>query len=297
MQIENPNAYAAEPLDRAGKRRSDAAWIEAALADPATHILPFHLRKPLAIEQSEGLQPAWQTPPLAGDATVIFLGLDAGGRAHFAFETEAPEAFAAQGEFVELMMTAGRFAPDDLATVGTAKAVFEWHARHRFCANCGAATVVVEAGWRRDCAACNAQHFPRVDPVVIMLPIYKDRCLLGRAPRFPERMVSALAGFVEPGETPAAAVARETLEEVGLTTVSVRMHSTQPWPFPSSLMMGAFCEVADDRVTLDVEEVASAVWFTREDVKLLLARAHPDHFAPPPHAIAHQLLKTWSEGA
>jgi NAD+ diphosphatase len=292
MLPQNPNAFAPEPLDRAGKKRSDAAWLASVLADPNTRVLPFHQRKVLARNEGEALAPVWLAPPLEGEPSV-FLGLDSEARAYFAFETDKPEDFAPLGEFADLQRTAMRFADDQLAIIGTAKALFEWHARHRFCSNCGALTRIVEAGWRRDCDACKAQHFPRVDPVVIMVPTYKDRCLIARGPHFPPNMRSALAGFVEPGETIASAIAREVMEEVGLKVVSIRMHSTQPWPYPSSLMIGALCEVENDKITLDLDEIAEADWCARAEVTNLLASFHPDPFVPPSHAIAHQLLKSW----
>src|SRR5262249_36937002 len=157
-----------------------------------------------------------------------------------------------------------------------------WHARHGFCANCGAATLIAEAGWKRECPACAAENFPRVDPVVIMAPVLGDKGLLGRQPKWPRGMHSALAGFMEPGETIEQAVARETLEEAGLVVAEVHIHSTQPWPFPSSLMIGCICEVVDDRITIDPHELESARWFSRDEARLLLKGAHPDGFCPPP---------------
>jgi NAD+ diphosphatase len=298
MRLDNSVAFASEPLDRAGKRRSDPAWLAEALHNPQTRIALFHQRKPLVADTPEGLKIAWISPQAAtpGDVgALLFLGVDAQGGAVFAQEIGEPHAVAALGVFEDLRKAGLSLAADELAILGTAKAVFEWHARHGFCANCGAATAIVEAGWRRDCAACDAQHFPRVDPVVIMAPIYQGRCLLARQSRFPPRMISALAGFVEPGETIASAVARETLEEAGLKTTDVRVCFTQPWPFPSSLMVGALCTVESEALNIDLDELEFARWFTREEVARLLAGAHPEFFAPPPFAIAHQLLKLWLE--
>lgn len=294
MQFDNPNAYSVEPLDRAGKRRADPAWLAAALQAPNTRFVAFHQRRPLLREAEAGLDIAWISSARAAEAegTDLFLGLAPQGEAVFARQT-ANEHFSDAGAYHDLMPASARLEADERAIIGTAKALFEWHARHGFCANCGAATTMTEAGWRRDCPQCSAQHFPRVDPVVIMLLTHKDRCFLGRAPRFPGRMVSALAGFVEPGETLASAIARETMEEAGLKVVSFSMQFTQPWPFPSSLMIGAICEVESDDFTLDLDEVAEARWFTRADIEDLLDGRHADFSCPPRTAIAHQLLRVW----
>jgi NAD+ diphosphatase len=190
---------------------------------------------------------------------------------------------------------APRLKTAQIPMVGTARSLFEWHAKNRFCAACGQPSRVAEAGWMRKCEACNAEHYPRVDPVCIMTPTFGDRCFLGRQRPWPRGMHSALAGFIEPGEAIEEAVARETMEEAGLKVREVRMHSTQPWPFPHSLMIGVLCEVEDDKETVDTTELEGGRWFTREEAKLLIAARHPDCFCPPPFAIAHQLLKTWSE--
>jgi NAD+ diphosphatase len=231
----------------------------------------------------------------SADAPLLFLGVDAAGHARFAIELADAAPLEEAGRFDDLRAVGPRLDPGDLAAIGCAKSIFDWHARHGFCAKCGHPTKSVEAGWKRECAICKSEHFPRVDPVVIMLPTFEERCLLGRQARWPRGMQSALAGFVEPGETIEEAVARETLEEAGLTVSEVRMHSTQPWPFPSSLMIGAICAVANDALTLDPQELESAHWFSRADALLLLRGEHPEYFAPPAFAIAHQLLKTWVE--
>jgi NAD+ diphosphatase len=184
---------------------------------------------------------------------------------------------------------------DQAAMLAAAKALTYWHAHHRFCANCGALTDVAVAGWRRDCKICKATHFPRTDPVVIMLAIDDDVCLLGRQPRFPKGMYSALAGFVEPGETIEAAVRREICEEAGVVCGAVQYFASQPWPFPASLMIGCFAKAEGRAVKVDRVELEDARWFSREEAVALLEKRHPDGLAAPtPVAIAHHLLKRWA---
>jgi NAD+ diphosphatase len=191
----------------------------------------------------------------------------------------------------------GRIAPHELGLLATAKSLLGWHARNGFCAQCGAPTVVAAGGYRRECTACGTHHFPRTDPVVIMLITRGDACLLGRSPRFNEGMYSCLAGFLEPGETVEAAVRRETFEEVGLTIGTVRYHASQPWPFPSSLMIGCVAESLDEAITLDPEELADARWFSRDAVAAMLEGRHPDGLTtPPPLAIANLLMRAFVEG-
>ncbi len=184
---------------------------------------------------------------------------------------------------------------DQAAMLAAAKALMHWHAHHRFCANCGAPTEVAVAGWRRDCKICKATHFPRTDPVVIMLAIDDDVCLLGRQPRFPKGMYSALAGFVEPGETIEAAVRREISEEAGVVCGAVQYYTSQPWPFPASLMIGCFAKAQGREVKIDRVELEDARWFSRDEAVALLEKRHPDRLASPmPVAIAHHLLKRWA---
>jgi NAD+ diphosphatase len=177
-----------------------------------------------------------------------------------------------------------------------AKAILGWHARHRFCPNCGSATQISQGGWRRNCTVCEAEHFPRTDPVVIMLPISGEKCVLGRSPRFPQTMWSCLAGFCEPGESIEEAVRREVAEEVGLICAHVGYFASQPWPFPSSLMIGCHAEAVTDRIVIDESEIEEARWFDRDELKLMLARQHPDRlFTPPPLAVAHHIILDFVE--
>lgn len=297
----NPNAFTRSPLDRAGHRRKDEAWLKDAMGNDQTRLLAFNKGRPFLYESGGGLFIRWlamQVHAQLGDRDLplIFLGLDSHQAPHFACEVADPSALGDLGIFEELRPAAPRLEADKLPIIGTVRAIYEWHGRNRFCANCGTPSRVVEAGWVRKCDACNAEHYPRVDPVCIMVPTYGDKCFLGRQRPWPKGMHSALAGFIEPGEAIEEAVARETLEEAGLKVRHVTTHSTQPWPFPHSLMIGVLCEVEDDKETVDTTELESGRWFTREEGKLLIAMKHPDAWCPPSFAIAHQLLKTWSEG-
>jgi NAD+ diphosphatase len=177
--------------------------------------------------------------------------------------------------------------------VATAKAVLHWHRSHGFCAVCGAASEMTQGGWQRSCPACGAQHFPRTDPVVIMLVTCGNAVLLGRSPGWPEGMYSLLAGFVEPGEAVEAAVRREVFEEAGVRCGAVSYLASQPWPFPASLMLGMRAEALDDRITIDPDEIEAARWVTREELVSAFAGLHPEIKPARNGAIAHFILRNW----
>jgi NAD+ diphosphatase len=220
-------------------------------------------------------------------ATDLFLGIQDGQPRFSATEQPHTNARAA-------FDTIGSLAEDEAPLFAAALSLAWWHSRHLFCANCGASTEIERGGWSRRCPECSAQHFPRVDPVVIMLAEHEDRLLLGRQPQYPPGRYSALAGFLEPGESIEAAVARELHEEAGIKVADVIYVASQPWPFPSSLMIGCHARALVDELTIDRTELDDARWFTREEIAAAL-KGDPDApFQPPPRfAIARTLLDHW----
>jgi NAD+ diphosphatase len=195
--------------------------------------------------------------------------------------------------FAELRAIMTRLSPRDAELAATAKAVMEWHRSHRFCARCGAESVMAMGGWQRNCAACGGHHFPRTDPVVIMLITHGNAVLVGRSPGWPEGMYSLLAGFVEPGETIEAAVRREVFEEAGVRVGAVSYLASQPWPFPASLMFGCAGEALNKDLTIDPEEIEDAMWVSREEMAEAFAGNHPKLLPARKGAIAHFLLEAW----
>jgi NAD+ diphosphatase len=226
----------------------------------------------------------------------LFLGF-IGGVPHFV-ETLPPGTVPPPGRPPELSAVLDAFRPEDAANYAAARSLIDWHARHGFCARCGTPTDIFRAGWGRLCPNCGTEHYPRVDPVVIMLAEHGDRVLLGRQPSWPPHRYSALAGFLEVGESVEDAVRRETLEESGVHVGAVRYVASQPWPFPSQLMIACIGEALDEEIAIDAHELEHAGWFDRAQVMQALARDPSAPFlAPPPYAIAYTLLKAWAEGA
>jgi NAD+ diphosphatase len=235
------------------------------------------------------------------NALVLFLGLE-NGRAIFAADIisetnpAGSELLPDPGEFCEARPAAQMLPLTDAAILGQAKALIDWHKRHGFCPNCGAKTFFADGGYRRHCEICGADHFPRTDPVVIMLAIHGDACLVGRSPRFAKGMFSALAGFIEPGETIEEAVAREVFEEAGVRVRNVTYFAAQPWPFPSSLMIGCFAEAEARDLRIDTNELAEAFWLEKSKLRALFSGQPVDGLTiPAPIAIAHHLLKRFAE--
>jgi NAD+ diphosphatase len=278
--LAGPNTFAGEALDRAGPHRRDEAWLAARLADPATRVLAA---------SAGGVVVAGERPrmfavdELPEGLELVLLGVDGDDRAVFAADPgdELP------GERRGLRDLAPVLSQAEGGMVAHAVGLLNWHRRHRFCANCGAPTDAREAGHVRVCPACGTQHHPRTDPVVIMLVTDGDRALLGRQAQWPAGRYSALAGFVEPGESLEEAVAREVREEAGVQVADVRYRSSQPWPFPSSLMLGFSARWAGGEAAVRDAELEDVGWFTREAI------VGGDVLLPPPTAIARRLIDEW----
>ncbi len=300
------NTFAGNPLDRASDRRTQPRWVADRLAGPQSLAIAIWNGKPLVEDAKEGggVQIAYLAAGMAqtlsgGAERLLFLGLWQ-EIAVFAVDLDgaadpADGPLQGLGRFEDLRSIALTLPAADAGILATAKSMFEWRRKHQFCAACGAPSVVAEAGWKRICPACKAEHFPRTDPVVIMLAAKGERCLLGRQKIWPEHMYSALAGFLEPGETIEEACARELFEEAALRTRTVRYHSTQPWPYPSSLMIGLIAEVENDDAVADQTELEEVRWFTRDEARAMLRGEIADAKAPPAMAIAHQIIKAWVE--
>ena len=303
--LEEIYCFGGNPLDRMSERRDDAQWIAALLDDPATRMLPLRDLRPFVLD---GASPRLDWQPVApwrghieAGAMLIFLGVG-DGCARFAIDVTGVAAPNVDTELIDVRALAPTIASGEAAVLAEARSLLDWHARHRFCAQCGSPSLVASAGWVRRCPECRASHFPRTDPVVIMLVVRGERALLGRNSRRPGARFSCLAGFVEPGETLEAAVRREVREESGIHAGRVQYLASQPWPFPSSLMMGFLAEGLTEEITIDPEEIAEARWFDREEIREMVARAAtgPDDPSrvslPAPIAIAHHICRRWSSG-
>lgn len=281
--------FTGSPLDRADRVRNDAEAFGVLLADWRARILGLDGLDP-RVSAEGGLH--WHSlAELEGSEELILLGL-ADDKPHFVALVEATgDAFRSPAIWRALSM----LPAEDAAIYGTARSLIEWHNGHRFCGRCGNPTALFRAGWGRKCGSCGKEHFPRTDPVVIMLAEYEGKALVGRQSRFPPGNYSALAGFLEPGESMEEAVRREIHEEAGVTCGAVRYVTSQPWPFGGSqLMMACIAEAEGDALVLDTTEIEDAMWVTKEEARAAL-EGTPDRLfnAPPPFAIAHSLLKYW----
>jgi NAD+ diphosphatase len=296
--------YTDSRLERAAELRTNAAAIDAMAAGPraGAYIIGGDLivtKKRAAL--SDPLFTLAQARAFGPATETIFLGhLDGDGRFGVGIPQADAEALKARDDLLvtDLRSIAVQELVDarHLPPLAEAKAVLQWHLRHRFCSNCGAPSQSVDAGWKRLCPSCKTEHFPRTDPVVIMLIVDGERCLLGRSPRFAPTMWSCLAGFIEPGESFEDAVHRETREEAGIVCGRVKYFRSQPWPFPTSLMIGCHAEALSHDIVVDRTELEDARWFSKDECVAMLLRNHPDGLTmPPPVAIAHHIVRSWVE--
>jgi len=304
LMVETPPlalGFAHGALDRAAHLRGKPEVIAALFARADARVHAFCGDVAVLPQDGSGVFAAAALPMPESIEAQLFLGLE-GDAPVFAvvYRTEAEAALQALPGLTLLGLRALAMervlSPETLGAMATGKALAHWHGTHRFCARCGQPSKAQEAGWKRVCDACTAEHFPRTDPVVIMLTLDGDTCLLGRSPRFPPGVYSSLAGFVEPGETIEAAVRRETWEEAGIRTGRVHLIANQPWPFPASLMIGAYAEALNRDITIDREELEDCRWFSRAEVKRMIAKTHEAGFLIPPRmAIANHLIRHWVE--
>jgi NAD+ diphosphatase len=296
--------YIDNPLDRAAALRGDAAMMAKLAAQESAGVYVIGGENVVLKSNGEQNQPLFSSAEAHALGAVrdsVFLGL-IGGMPRFGFGLDAPfiEPLKVRNDLtitdLRSIAVQGLVDAQHLPPLSEAKALLGWHARHRFCPNCGSPTQTVQAGWRRDCPVCGAEHFPRTDPVVIMLVISGERALLGRSRRFAPTMWSCLAGFAEPGETIEEAVRREVLEEAGIGCGRVKYFASQPWPFPSSIMIGCHAEALSENLVVDREELEDARWFAREELAAMLKRQHPQGLTtPPPVAIAHHIIRNFVE--
>jgi NAD+ diphosphatase len=285
----NPG-FTGSPLDRADKVRTDPEAVNAALNDWRARVLGLSGLDPMVASEG-GL--VWHSmADVSLEVELILLGFS-GGKPHFVpLIEEEGNAMRSPAIWQALSI----LPAEDAAVYGTARSLIDWHNAHRFCGRCGGTTRLFRAGWGRQCGSCNKEHFPRTDPVVIMIAEHDGRALLGRQSMWPKGNYSALAGFLEPGESIEEAVAREIHEEAGVRVRNVRYITSQPWPFGGSqLMMACVAEAEDEALTVDTTELEDARWFSRDEVLAALEGADDRTFnTPPPFAIAHTLLRRWA---
>jgi NAD+ diphosphatase len=275
-------AFAHSPLDRNANNRTNADFLAARRKGENTRVL--QLAGDTIRLDKEHLFTVEESP----ESEAIYLGDDTAGSAWFARSVAPDESYKP----LRGLMIEGALSPAEISILAQARSILHWHESHKFCAKCGQQSLMVDAGYRRHCEACGADHFPRTDPVVIMAIRHGDQFLLGRQASWPPGMFSALAGFMEPGETIEQAVRREVLEEAGIVVGEIKYCASQPWPFPSSLMIGMIGEASTTDLVIDPKELETARWFDRDEVKLMLTQKHPEGLtASHPYAIAHQVVR------
>lgn len=294
--------FAGNPIDRQSEQRADDS-VEKALADPSARILLVRAGRVYLKVNGTGFSSYYSAAATSALAArlehAVLLGFTPQGPVLAAPAGLEPEELPENIKAIDYrsVYIQGLLEAPDLGILAQGASLLAWHSSHRFCSKCGQQSEMRAGGYKRLCPACGTLHFPRTDPVVIMLTVTKDRCLLGRGPHFGPGMYSALAGFIEPGETIENAVRRETFEEAGIRLGRVVYHASQPWPFPYSLMIGCFGEALNEDITIDAE-LEACRWFSREEVLAALSGTHPDGiFTPPKGAIAHTLIRAWAESA
>ena len=304
--METTHTFAGNPFDRGDTQRRDPAWLDAAARNPASRYLPLAQLNVLVRDAPE-LRLGWLSPAEVTRLDIavapIFLGL-LDGVAHFALDvSELGDAvhelnLDESWRFADARAAAMQLDAAEAGIVAQSRAQVGWHRSHRCCSACGAPTESGRGGHVRICGVCKDEHFPRTDPVAIMLILDGDRCLLGQSlgPLARTGMYSALAGFIDQGESIEEAVRREIREEAGVIVGAVRYHSSQPWPFPSSLMIGCHGRALTTDIAIDKSEMADVRWFTREAVRAALKQQNPELRVPGAIAIAHHLIKAWAEG-
>jgi NAD+ diphosphatase len=296
------NVFSVNALDRRSGERTDPGFIARAFEDPRARLMLLHGDR-LLVTGGEDARPyltgaALDKAAEAAEVT-LFLGLDAEGAPWFAVEAPREPETGPDAALVDLRTLAleGRIDDGLYGPAAQARALLFWHKRNRFCGACGGPTVAVAGGYQRSCPACGTEHFPRTDPVVIMLITDGERALLGRQARFNAGMYTCLAGFLEPGETVEDAVRREVAEESGIAVGAIRYHSSQPWPFPANLMLGCLGEALTTDITIDFHELEDCRWFPRSEVLAMLEGRHPDGLTTPFRiAIARSLIEAWAKG-
>jgi NAD+ diphosphatase len=287
--------FAGGIIDHVETQRS-AAELQAFVAKPQARCICFHKGAP-ALNADGGLKRIHPSELIGRnliDPGPIFLGLE-NDAPIFAASLQNPTDVTDEELFQELRAATRALSPQDMALAGRAKSLLDWHFNHRFCAKCGQVSQPQEGGLKRKCPSCETEHFPRVNPVVIMLILSGDKVLLGRGAGWPEGAMSALAGFVSPGESMEEAVARETFEEVGIKIKNPRYIFSQPWPWPSQLMMGVICDAQSEDLTINKDELEDAKWFTREEVQAVYNKTGDAFLRLPRFTIAHHLLRHWLE--
>ncbi|MGV6801553.1 MAG: NAD(+) diphosphatase [bacterium] len=310
MTNPNPNWFTGNPLDRATLQRAHPEWLERQLAHPQAKMLSFWHDRPLITEAASNdkahapLTPVWLSPTARQEyppeVPLILLGLKQ-GIPYFAIDaTTASDSaetspFTDLGTYTAIRDIAHKIDPILATIMGHALWLLAWHRTHQYCPKTGRKTEMAHGGAKRVEPLSQTEHFPRVNPVAIVLPIFEDQCLLARSPHFFANMYSAPAGYMEPGETLEECAAREIFEETGLRLSSIEYQFSQPWPFSASLMTGFLATATTQELTLDHQEIEEARWLTRAEIQALLAgQRRPDLWIPPPFAIAHQLLRKWA---